>query len=345
MESILVLQGKKNIKIEVTKRTVDWLIKNTKVEKFDPISFSGYQRTINDKHCEKIVKYLKESDFYLPTSIVCVGDAKSNKLKIVDGQHRVHAFEMIQNDEPDLYNRIKNCEMVITILSGISLKDEIETFITINKTSRKVDTSLALVLKSKLYDESENNSYAAKLNYLCVELASILNTDDKSIWFNNISFEGFNKSMHKFISLNSFVKAAKRVVSALADKGIINLNWKTEQEIKDIMNSLCCMYNSVYESNINKWIQLYINNDLNILCGSIGVTVSMKILAGLIKEKIEVKTIDDAIKEYNVVLRKSNVKYNKWLSTDEDGFSKYSSESGYTFIAEIITGKVQDDNG
>ncbi len=336
MESIKVVQGKKDVNIQITKKTVEWIVQNTEVYTFDPISFSGYQRKINDNHCKKIVEYLKKSDFYLPTSIVCVKIKNSKKLRIVDGQHRVQAFKEIQKTELDLYDKIKRYDMAITLLDGISFEDEIETFITINKTSKKVDTSLALVLKSKIYNKDEDNSLTAKSNYLSVELAFKLNSTEKdnNIWFENISFEGFNKSMHKYISLNSFVKAIRKVILALSEKEIIDLNWKEEKDINKIVCDLYDMFNSIYDVNKLKWKQLYAINDLNVLCGSIGVSVFMKLLASIIKENNKIKTIDDAIKEYSKVLRKSNIEYSSWMSGET--FSKFSSESGYAYIVEQI---------
>ena len=52
-----------------TKKTVDWLINNTRVKVFNPMTFEGYQRNIDEKHCDQIVSYLSE-EFFLPTSII-----------------------------------------------------------------------------------------------------------------------------------------------------------------------------------------------------------------------------------------------------------------------------------
>lgn len=49
-----------------TKKTVDWLVDHTKVNVFDPMTFQGYQRSIDKKHCDKIVAYLSK-EFFLPT--------------------------------------------------------------------------------------------------------------------------------------------------------------------------------------------------------------------------------------------------------------------------------------
>ena len=65
------INQKNDIKLYATKKTVEWLVNNTKVSLFDPVNFTGYQRKISDSHCEKIVEFLCENDFFLPTAIIC----------------------------------------------------------------------------------------------------------------------------------------------------------------------------------------------------------------------------------------------------------------------------------
>lgn len=80
-------------------KTVDWLVRNTRVRTFDNIKFTGYQRQVNKNHVSNIVKYLKENPFYLPTSIICASEEEYTEdtiLNIVDGQHRVEAFKELE---------------------------------------------------------------------------------------------------------------------------------------------------------------------------------------------------------------------------------------------------------
>lgn len=68
MDSIFIKQDENHIVI--TSKSIDWLVNNTSVSVFDPVSFQGYQRQIDENHCLKIVGYLKSSCF-LPSSIIC----------------------------------------------------------------------------------------------------------------------------------------------------------------------------------------------------------------------------------------------------------------------------------
>ena len=142
----------KELDLLQTKKTVDWLVSNTSVSVFSPINFKGYQRQIDEKHCMKIVEFLKR-DFFMPTAIICATDhdfTDTSKLRIVDGQHRVNAFKILKESEPQRYAQIKAYEIPVIVMANVNENIEIDTFITINKTSKKVDTSLALVLKNKM---------------------------------------------------------------------------------------------------------------------------------------------------------------------------------------------------
>ena len=168
-------------------KTVDWLVRNTRVRTFDNITFTGYQRQVNENHVLNIVKYLKENPFYLPTSIICATDEEVTNdtvLNIVDGQHRVEAFKRLKENDLYKYNGIKNYELSVVILEKPSEALEVDTFITINKTSRKVDTSLAYVLKNKINKNNTSSSdlTIAKKEFLAVELAINLNSDRNSLW-------------------------------------------------------------------------------------------------------------------------------------------------------------------
>jgi len=90
------------------KKTIDWLVNYTMVSVFNPIKFEGYQRQINEDHCANIVKYLNQDGFILPTAIICATNEKyevesNNKLRVVDGQHRIKAFEILKEKNAKRY--------------------------------------------------------------------------------------------------------------------------------------------------------------------------------------------------------------------------------------------------
>ncbi len=101
------------VKIVQTKKTVDWMTLHTRVNVFNPLTFEGYQRSIDEKHCDKIVEYLKKN-FFLPTAVICASrekfDENNELLYIVDGQHRVEALKKIKANDPVRYAEIKDYE-------------------------------------------------------------------------------------------------------------------------------------------------------------------------------------------------------------------------------------------
>jgi len=212
MKHFIINQGEANF-LHTTK-TVDWLTYSTYVSVFDPIKFRGYQREINENHCKKIVKYL-ENNFYLPTPIICACDGIYNDetpLRIVDGQHRVHAFKQLKEKNNIRYENVKDYEISVIVMENVDEELEIDTFITINKTSKRVDTSLAYVLKNKInFDKKSEDLNIPKLDYLAVELA--VKFIENNYWENRISFTGppSNKGPET-ISLNAFVKATRRLI-------------------------------------------------------------------------------------------------------------------------------------
>jgi len=236
------------------KKTVDWLVNNTSVRTFDNINFTGYQRKVNESHVSKIVDYLMENNFYLPTSIICASDedvAKDTRLHIVDGQHRVEAFKTIKVNNLEKYNEIKNYELSVIILQNPSEMLEVDTFITINKTSRKVDTSLAYVLKNKINKENKSSSdlTIAKKEFLAVELAINLNNDAKFLWYNKILLEGNpTKNLQETISLNSFVKSVQNLIGYLEKYKILKIDWNNDTELSNvnyIIKSIYCKENKL----------------------------------------------------------------------------------------------------
>jgi serine/threonine protein phosphatase 1 len=51
---------KQSVDIRLTKKTIN----HTHVNVFDPVTFTGYQRQIDNSHCQKIVDYLENASLY-----------------------------------------------------------------------------------------------------------------------------------------------------------------------------------------------------------------------------------------------------------------------------------------
>lgn len=330
-------------KIIQTKKTVDWLVKNTRVNVFNPITFEGYQRSIDKKHCDKIVSYLQR-DFFLPTSIICACKkpyTTEEKLYIVDGQHRVHAFRLLKEQNPERYNEIRNKELSVIVLEQVKEEVEIDTFITINKTSKKVDTSLAYVLKNKInYNRASKDISISKREYLSVELASILNNSEISLmnlWEGRISFEGSpTKQSSQFISLNAFVKSMRSFLGGLEKYKIINLDWNNQEELNECISVIEDVVICVWREVKSKWPELF-DSDLEkrrIIQGSIGFSSINRFLIQKLKTESEYmtgKSFSVSIKNW---IRAIQLPSQVWLPGNS--FSKYTSESGFSIIAQEL---------
>lgn len=337
MIMLVVKQEEDKRLLQVTK-TVEWLIKNTNVSAFNPVTFEGYQRQIDETHCNKIVKYLNDG-FYMPSAIICAIDQEftdDSPLRVVDGQHRICALRMIKDKDKIRYDDIKQFQLPVIVIQKPELEDEINTFITINKTSKKVDTSLALVLKNKLTSsENGQTSSVAKRQYIAVEVALRLNSSD-SIWTNNILYEGDVKHSQKMISLNSFVKATTTLLSTLDSSSILKIQWDTAEEVEKIISKCQELVGFIWELLSIKWSNLFTGEKQNsaIIQGAIGYTSITKFVTLVLKSNPESFNFEQAKNCIESSIKKINISEKNWLPGEI--YSKYSSGSGYKLIANEL---------
>lgn len=336
------LNQKCNCRIIQTAKSVEWLVENTRVKTFDKVEFKGYQRQVTPRHVQSIVTYIENNDFYFPTSIICSCDESYNdklKLYVVDGQHRIEAFKEIKKMNTDVYASIKDYQLSVIVLENPSLSLEVDTFITINKTAKKVDTSLALLLKNMLNRERKNDKdiTTAKKEYIAVELAIDINEENNPLWANKIIYEGNPRSANGKISLNSFVRSTRILVDYLDKYKIINLEWKDEQELNLLKDKVKSIYLKIWEAIAKKWPQLLYDHDYsdNVLQGNIGVAAITKYLVLQLAE-LNIQEIN--VKEFILMSEKwitgINVTFEKWLSGGD--FAGYSSGSGQNLVAKAL---------
>lgn len=341
-----IIQGTSHI-IQ-TKKTVDWLVDHTKVNVFDPLTFQGYQRSIDRKHCEKIVAYLSK-DFFLPTSIICASRneyTEDEHLYIVDGQHRIEALRLLRVENPIRYEQIKNNELSVIVLEKAEEEIEIDTFITINKTSKKVDTSLAYVLKNRInYNRASKDINISKREYLSVELATALNASGpkkSELWENKILFEGTARQTPQLISLNAFVMSMRSLLYYLQQRHVIPQDWNNREELDGCIDALYSITDAIWQEIRSKWPSLF-DFDLEkrrIIQGSIGFSSLNKYLIQNLKREDYYMTAPEFIEQAAVWIRSIQFLDNVWLPGER--FSKYSSAAGFSIIAqELMASAVQ----
>ena len=330
--------------VSVTEKTVEWLLQNTEVKTFNPVDLSGYQRKVDARHVKGIVDYIKSDGFFFPTAIICATDDETQeslngkKIRIVDGQHRVEAFREIKRAGGDLYNEIKDLKLPVVMLIKPRQEDEIKAFIDINKKTKKVDTSLATVLYSKLC-EPDNNHPKSRLQYLTVQTAYLLNQDETfkdGVWNNNISFEKTSNDPH-IISLFAFSRYAIRIIRAFYEKNAINIYWENKDEFDNETRKLAAAFSETWEYILKtKWPKAYGSADRRILQGAIGFSSISLYIAKKIKEK-------DCIGDGQCNLAKVMIDIVKTIKASDDFWStdgeiaKFSSDSGYAAIAMMLT--------
>lgn len=336
----------RNFKIEQIVMSVEELVYNTEPDVFDPLTFEGYQRKIVDSHCEKIVDYILEKEFFFPSPIICsTRENKKNpqKMWIVDGQHRIEAFKILKESDNPLYKRkydeIKYYTIPVIKLINPDVNDEISTFITINKTGRKVDTSLAQILNNKISSSQNKDEMkrAAKIDYLCVELAKRVNEKELSMWTDQISFEDNPRKEGKLISLNAFIKAERTLISKLEKKGLLIFDWTNdlvalEKSISLLEKSFSIKWNTIEK----KWAALFNGNieSRSVLQGPIGCSSINKFIGAKLIQNPNIISFDDFLNYEVQWINGLKISYENWIKGKY--YSRYSSESGYSFIARDL---------
>lgn len=360
MNNIMDIKQKQpNCNIKISYQTVDWLVENTLVNKFHIDSETGeilgYQREPKNSHIKKIIDYILANPFYFPSCIVCSKPMpftpNDNLLKttnktffVVDGQHRIEAFRRMKNNPEyqEKYLEIMDCTIPIVILEDVDEKTEIDTFITINKTGKKVDTSLALILKNKITNLYKNKD-TAKIDYLAVELARKINKDPNEIWNRMISFNEDARKTLRLLSLNAFVKAERRVIRMMNQLGLIQISSINNDTIDSVVDILHNVHKWTWNAVKEKWPSLFTNEGLqkSVIAGPIGFTSINKYIAKQITER-NINNIE--LLKQHICEEIDNIKCPSKVWLKGHDFSTFSSESGYSKIVDFLEGKPSKSN-
>lgn len=207
-----------------------------------PIEEQGSQRHPIQSHFRKIGRKMKEGKTWLPTSVTLsanlgTGDEftknsirieetdtrnlvkiiipEGNKVRVVDGQHRIKGLEYAITDLKQ--HDLLEFQLPFVLLITEDRIDEIKTFFEINSTPKRVATDLAMQL---LNDMNENSAVkltkTEKWKLVALNVAMALNKKQDSVWYNNISVgqvkngeiassTSFVASMRPFLEI-SFIK-------------------------------------------------------------------------------------------------------------------------------------------
>ncbi len=240
---------------------------------------SGYQRSINQTHVNKIKKAINDNETISPTSIILGVDKEEfEKLKIeqidedytqlsnldqlykveldkkrifriIDGQHRIEAIRQVINSSES--NNELNYHMFNVIIAEIkfdSKTNEIEMFESINSKGKRIKTDLAILAKYRyqvLY-KSDLSKADLRLNVIN-RIAFEINGRDKfhdsiNIWKNGIKVDVNNPSSLGIVGYKTFIEAITLIFN----------NSKYNEEINklDAENNLSVLDKSL--NNISK---------------------------------------------------------------------------------------------
>lgn len=174
----------------------------------------SYQRIVDHGKIKKIKKYIRENKSFPTNLITNINnpkwikgfDSKASKLgilkieprfgcfSIIDGQHRLLSY--CDEEKADSHF------LTVTAYVNLEMKEQIDTFVSINEKQKPVAKNLLWDLYPELYSEDDlENGYKVKISLLCKKL----NEEPNSPLYKQIKYpsapRGSNSSS---INLNSF---------------------------------------------------------------------------------------------------------------------------------------------
>lgn len=364
----------------------------------------GYQRAVNELHLNRMVSTLQNTNEILsPTSILLgvapeeisncltildVDTDKINKkekvlmfdtekigfkFRIIDGQHRIKAFEKIFTDTKTDQSRKFELEeymfnVIIAVIPENERLQEVELFRTINSKAKPLKTDLAMLAKYNF--EFMNKKTEIDFNeHVKTRIIFYLNDEDiiktDTCWKNGIKvdvnnrkaigsvgFKAFGDSIDKIVSIylkqkDNELQIIKKEVESLDSEAAYDLiNQFLESSALDILQNLII---PAWEIIYSKWEKafkstlissegtkqrIFYNDDYYIQ-----QTMGVKSLNGLITQYYEEnKDFAMTISIFDEVINASSLSEADWK---KDGKMKgLSSESGFKIIRGMISTKL-----
>ncbi|MBC2919672.1 MULTISPECIES: DNA sulfur modification protein DndB [Staphylococcaceae] len=354
----------------------------------------GYQREVNELHLSRMVHTLKETnDILSPTSIIlgvnsydiekCLEElaitadidlySQENlllldtgkidfKFRIVDGQHRIAAFNKLLSDptieeekkENLMHNYLFN--IVIVVLEEKNRIDEVEIFRAINSKAKPLKTDLAMLAKYK-YEIYFKKRDIDLVEHIKTRIIFILNENemqyDIPYWVNGIKVEVNDKQALGSIAFKAFGDSINKIVKQYVNKRKEKFETLLEEDFEGIDNELNHSATELikelllpaWDTIFEKWpesfketksIQLmevektYYNKNYYIQ-----QTMGVKSLHGLLSDiYLETNNVVETIHEFKELIKKSSLTSADW---EKNGKMKgLSSEAGFKIIREMI---------
>ena len=171
-------------------------------------------RTIDAKHVIKVADNSSEpfATLTIPRSV----DEKLLPIEVIDGQHRLFAFE---DDDPN----VADFELPVVAFHGLDISWQAYLFWTINIKPKKINTSLAFDLYPLLREQDWLNSGDSLLVYRqsrAQELTEVLWSTPESPWYQRINMLGGPRKETGPVTQAAFVRSlVASMVKPWAPKG------------------------------------------------------------------------------------------------------------------------------
>jgi len=264
--------------------------------------YTGTQRALKNNKLKSIKEFIETRDATFPNTIigtlsdaslykyengvleiVVSDDINEKAFQVIDGQHRLWAFENT--------NIANNFDLIVTFFLNADVEDQAYIFSIINTTQTKLEPSLVSDLTELSKITTPENSVHS--------IAKVFNNRQDSPWYNAIKMLGkkditssngiisqysFNKSILKYMYKNTDVAVIRNIlIDSKNDRrklSKININendfifWKhyINSEENVIYKLLEEYFNAQKEVFFDKWL-----NQSSILCKTSGYSAFMKL--------------------------------------------------------------------
>ncbi|WP_461673174.1 DGQHR domain-containing protein [Priestia megaterium] len=328
----------------------------------------GYQRPPIPSHFKEIASYLTENSasIFLPSAIIGAvykekiailedGSVEIHeKIRIVDGQHRIKGFEYALftqaksgNEDSEIYQELSNFNLPIILMIVDNSRNErlkeITAFIDINSKGKKVSTDLAIILRNQMYDKTQD--YLGTSEKLVEKIStdvslSLTNSPNHHIWYKAIKTAPSDRN--RIISINSFNNSISSIVAKFIEMGIpIN----SSADVTVLTEQITWLISNTWIAIHKKWPSCFsktggFNKKYNIQKG-IGVHALHLLLADCVSEEIKDCNVESLKEFLTQVLNNFRYKINTSIVTADDWvsgkkFSGFNSSSGFQKVKYYI---------
>lgn len=301
------------MKKELELKTVEWLINNTKpqrkyFESFIDFMTTNYRDMPSKEKIEEIVKAIEKEKF----SFVFPYILNAENFSAVDGLARIYAFCEIKNRNPELYKRIKEKEIAVIFLDELDFLEEAKEYENINQGNGNRDLVTTKLIqnfanRNKSSADKEKGLRSTKIEFLCYELAKVLNTEH-NYWRYKIKFSDVKISENDFetISCTDFISSTKVFVSKLEKLGIIDIRLETGYEIEKTVGTLKDIFFEIWNMMVCNFENAFIKEKGKIIQSAFGTAVVCKYVMLMIKqmedENIEINEVSLIIRIKNCII-------------------------------------------